>query len=74
MAARLAREQPSAAPDDLEHEPDAPIYTDRITAIMQRPLGHLAVLGIARRSSAARQASNIITMTVVLWSLARWCF
>jgi len=65
VAARLARaEQPSAALDDLEHEPDAPIYTDRITAIMQRPLGHLAVLGVARRSSAARRASNIITMTV----------
>ena len=65
VAARLARgEQPSTALDNLEHEPDAPINTDRITAIMQRPLGHLAVMGVARCSTGARRASNIVTMTV----------
>ena len=56
--------QPSVALDDLENEPDDPIYTDRITAIMQRPLGQLAVMGAARRSLGARSTSNIITMTV----------
>jgi IMP cyclohydrolase len=65
VATKLARgEQPSVALDNLEHEPDEPIYTDRITAIMQRPLGHLAVLGAARRSNAARSSSNIIVITV----------
>lgn len=65
VAERLARgEQPSVALDGLEHEPDEPIYTDRITAVMRRPLGRLAVLGAARRSGASRPGSNIITMTV----------
>jgi IMP cyclohydrolase len=65
VAERLAHgELPSVALDNLEHEPDGPIYTDRITAIMQRPLGRLAVMGAARRSSSARSSSNIITMTV----------
>lgn len=65
VAERLAAgEPPSVALDNLEHEPDEPIYTDRITAIMQRPSGLLAVLGAARRSTAARSNSNIVTMTV----------
>lgn len=65
VAAKLAGgEQPSVALDNFEHEPDGPIFTDRITAIMQRPLGGLAVFGAARRSTAARSSSNIITMTV----------
>jgi IMP cyclohydrolase len=65
VAARLADgERPAVALDNLEHEPDGPIFTDRITAIMQRPLGGLAVFGAARRSNAARSSSNIITMTV----------
>ena len=46
VAERLAGgEQPSVALDGLEHEPDGPIFTDRITAVMQRPAGRLAVLG-----------------------------
>jgi len=65
VAERLAGgEPPAVALDNLEHEPDEPIYTDRITAIMQRPSGRLAVLGAARRSTAARSGSNIVTMTV----------
>jgi IMP cyclohydrolase len=65
VAERLARgEPPPLALDDLEHEPDGPIFTDRITAIMQRPLGRLAVLGAARRSVASGSSSNIVTMTV----------
>jgi IMP cyclohydrolase len=65
VAARLADgEGPAAALDNLEHEPDGPIFTDRITAIVQRRLVGLAVFGIARRSNASRSSSNIITMTV----------
>lgn len=64
VAERLAQgAAPAVALDDLEHEPDAPIYTDRITAIMQRPLGRLVVLGAARRSLAERACSNVITLT-----------
>ncbi len=65
VAERLTRkDQPPAALDDLEHEPDGPIYTDRITAMVRRPLGRLAVLGAARRSMASGSSSDIITMTV----------
>lgn len=65
VAAELAHgEQPAVALDNLEHEPDEPIFTDRITAIMQRPLGGRAVFGIARRSNAVRSSSSIITMTI----------
>jgi IMP cyclohydrolase len=64
VAERLARgTAPAVALDDLEHEPDAPIYTDRITAVMQRPRGRLVVLGAARRSLAERSCSNVITLT-----------
>ncbi len=63
VAERLARgEPPQVALDGLEHEPDEPIYTDRITAVIGRPDGQLAVLGAARRSMAARQSSDVITM------------
>ncbi len=65
VAERLARgEQPAIALDNLENEPDGPIFTDRITAIMERPLGGLAVLGAARRSAIGRPSSGIIAMTV----------
>lgn len=65
VAERLAGgEPPQAAMDGLEHEPDGPIFTDRITAVMRRPAGDLGVLGIARRSGAARANTNIVCMTV----------
>ena len=65
VAGKLAGgERPQAALDGLEHEPDGPIFTDRITAVMRRPAGDTGVLGIARRSGAARATSNIISMTV----------
>lgn len=65
VAERLGRgEQPAAALDDLEHEPDGPIYTDRITAVMRRTGGDVAVLGAARRSLASASRSDIVTMTV----------
>lgn len=65
VAERLAQGQPPAvALDDLEHEPDEPIFTDRITAVMRRPLGNMAILGAARRSIVGRLSSGIVTMTV----------
>lgn len=65
VAERLAQGQPpTVALDDLEHEPDGPIFTDRITAVMERPAGRSAVLGAARRSALGRPGSGIVTMTV----------
>ena len=65
VAERLGRGlHAPVALDDLEHEPDGPIYTDRITAILHRPSGSPAVLGAARRSMASGSSSDIITMTV----------
>lgn len=64
VAERLGQGQaPSVALDNLEHEPDGPIFTDRITAVLRRPEGSMAVLGAARRSTGGRSASNIITIT-----------
>ncbi|MBN1631020.1 MAG: hypothetical protein JW990_14760 [Thermoleophilia bacterium] len=65
VAERLAQGRPPAvALDELEHEPDGPIFTDRITAVMQRPSGGMVVLGAARRSTVGRPSSGILTMTV----------
>jgi len=65
VAERLAQGQPPAvALDELEHEPDDPIFTDRITAVMRRPFGQMPVLGVARRSTVGRPSSGILTMTV----------
>ncbi|MEW6554386.1 MAG: IMP cyclohydrolase [Actinomycetota bacterium] len=65
VAGRLARgDGPAPALDGLEHEPDGPIYTDRITAVMRRPQGNLAVIGAARRSTVSAARSDIVTMTV----------
>jgi len=56
-------EQPSLALDDLEHEPDEPIYTDRITAIMRRRRGIRRSRG-RQAEQGLRSRSNIVTMTV----------
>jgi len=47
----------------LEYEPDPPIRTSRITALLQRD-GHTAVLGAARPSSGSRRCANVMTLTV----------
>jgi IMP cyclohydrolase len=47
----------------LEYEPDPPIRTSRITALLARD-GHTAILGAARPSSGSRQSTNVITLTV----------
>jgi IMP cyclohydrolase len=54
---------PEAAMSDLEHEPDEPIFTDRITAVVARPEGRHIVFGVARRSLGARTSSNILTFS-----------
>ncbi len=65
VADRLADgEPPAVALDNLEHEPDGPIFTDRITAIFERPAGKLAVMGAARKSKGSRVSSNIVTFTL----------
>ncbi|GAA3815063.1 IMP cyclohydrolase [Streptomyces phyllanthi] len=50
--------------DDLEYEPDPPILTSRVTALLSRDGGRTAVLGAARPSSGARTSTNIMTLTV----------
>ena len=48
----------------LEYEPDPPIRTSRITALLSRDGGRTAVLGAARPSSGSRLSTNIMTLTV----------
>lgn len=55
---------PAVAMDNLEHEPDGPIFTDRITAVFERPAGKLAVMGTARKSKGSRASSNIVTFSL----------
>ncbi len=54
---------PAVALADLEHEPDDPIFTDRITLVLSRRNG-IGVFGVARRSRGGRDTSDILTMTV----------
>ncbi|MFD5858365.1 IMP cyclohydrolase [Streptomyces chartreusis] len=50
---------------DLEYEPDPPIHTSRITALVSRDGGREGVLGAARRSRAGgREAADVMTLTV----------
>lgn len=48
----------------LEYEPDPPIRTSRITALLSRDGGRTAVLGAARPSSGSRLTTNVMTVTV----------
>jgi len=62
---RLASGQPApVALGDLDYEPDPPIRTSRITALISRDAGRTSVLGAARPSRAARLTSNVMTLTV----------
>jgi IMP cyclohydrolase len=47
----------------LEYEPDPPIRTSRITALLGRD-GATAVLGAARPSTGTRLTANVMTLTV----------
>jgi hypothetical protein len=66
VAARLAAGQsPAAALDDLAYEPDPPIRTPRITAVVERRSGR-AWLGAARRAPApARREGADVTVTAL---------
>lgn len=48
----------------LEYEPDPPIRTSRITALLSRDGGRTAVLGAARPSRGSRLSTNVMTLTV----------
>jgi IMP cyclohydrolase len=60
------REGTSAADSlgGLEYEPDPPIRTSRITALVSRDGGRTAVLGAARPSGGSRLSANVMTFTV----------
>ncbi|HEY6786521.1 MAG TPA: IMP cyclohydrolase [Trebonia sp.] len=47
----------------LEYEPDPPIRTSRVTALLSRD-GATAVLGAARPSTGTRLTANVMTLTV----------
>ncbi|MFJ8854861.1 hypothetical protein [Streptomyces sp. NPDC102437] len=47
-----------------DHEPDPPILTARITALLSRTAPHPAVFGAARPSCGARTSSDVMTLTV----------
>lgn len=49
--------------DDLEYEPDPPILTARVTALLSRDGGRTTVFGAARPSKGARTSTNIMTLT-----------
>ncbi|MFC8426356.1 IMP cyclohydrolase [Streptomyces sp. NPDC057236] len=50
---------------DLEYEPDPPIHTSRVTALVSRDGGRVGVLGAARRSrGGGRAAADVMTLTV----------
>lgn len=54
---------PAVALDDLEYEPDPPIYTPRITAIVDRAGGRIW-LGTARRGGARRAGTDVVVVAV----------
>ncbi|MEU9094628.1 IMP cyclohydrolase [Streptomyces sp. NPDC048428] len=49
---------------DLAYEPDPPILTSRITALLSRRAPNAAVFGAARPSSGSRTSANVMTLTV----------
>jgi len=55
---------PQVALDGLEHEPDGPIFTDRITLVISRAKPVEAVFGVARRSAGGRTTSDIHSVVV----------
>jgi IMP cyclohydrolase len=59
----FAGSAPAVALDSLSYEPDPPIYTPRITAVIDRGDG-TAWLGAARRPAGLRDAANVTVTTV----------
>ncbi|MGC5167753.1 IMP cyclohydrolase [Luteimicrobium sp. DT211] len=54
---------PRIALDGLAYEPDPPIFTPRITAVVERATGH-AWLGAARHSEGLRNGSDVTVTTL----------
>jgi IMP cyclohydrolase len=59
-----AGKAPQLALGELEHEPDAPIFTDRITLVVPRTEPVQAVFGVARHSAGKRTTSDILAMSI----------
>jgi IMP cyclohydrolase len=59
----FAGSPPAVALDDLSYEPDPPIHTPRITAVVSKHDGTIW-LGAARRPAGARTAADITVTTV----------
>jgi len=55
---------PTEALSGFAYEPDPPIRTSRITALISRDGGTTVVFGAARPSRAARLTSNVMTLAV----------
>ncbi|GGN41576.1 hypothetical protein GCM10011578_090040 [Streptomyces fuscichromogenes] len=55
---------PTDALSGFEYEPDPPIRTSRLTALISRDGGRTIVFGAARPSRAARLTSNVMTLAV----------
>ncbi|MFD7864039.1 IMP cyclohydrolase [Streptomyces sp. NPDC057682] len=65
VAGRLDKDiAPAESLGGLEYEPDPPIRTSRITALLSRDGGRTAVFGAARPSRGSRTSSNVMTLTV----------
>jgi IMP cyclohydrolase len=54
---------PRLALDGLEYEPDPPIFTPRITAVVERSTGH-AWLGAARHADGLRSGTDVTVTTL----------
>jgi len=64
VAKRLATgTDPRLALDGLEYEPDPPIFTPRITAVVERATGH-AWLGAARHAEGLRSGTDVTVTTL----------
>ncbi|WP_406438512.1 IMP cyclohydrolase [Streptomyces sp. NBC_01613] len=55
---------PTDALSGFAYEPDPPIRTSRLTALISRDGGRTTVFGAARPSRAARLTSNVMTLAV----------
>jgi IMP cyclohydrolase len=65
VADRLRQRQPPAvALDGLDYEPDPPIFTPRITVIVDMNAPSNAWFGAARRSLSDRTSTNVLTLAV----------
>ncbi|WP_344440636.1 IMP cyclohydrolase [Kitasatospora nipponensis] len=65
VADRLAGEQPPAvALDGLDYEPDPPIFTPRLTVVVDGRAGDRIWFGAARRSAGRRTGTDRLTLRI----------